>query len=312
MHRKASLLTALTALFAAPLALAQPESLTYVANFDQYAAASWARGTRTSPAPTPARLLVEGRFGKALSLPSGQSLAIVADDGNFRADQGTIQMWLRPNWSGNDGRVHLLVGSRAEAKNYMNLNVLADGALGAATGSAGKGVYKRVDFDTGHWEAGDWHHLAFTWGDGRLALFVDGAKIGETDEAIPLKREPPVITIGPTLDGAIDELAVWSVPLQAIDISGPIQAPDMGEPPMPDFGIPPVGEIDRYHYELPAGPSGCVVTNKHYVDEIDPNGPPPEVPTATNLSSFAARDEWQTLGLVVHATRDLSQVEVSA
>ena len=306
------LLLAATLCFAGSVSLdAQPMDLLYSAHFDNYAAANWARGTRLPYGGVRSMKLIDGRFGKALSLPAGRSLSVVANDGNFRADQGTVQMWVRPNWHGGDGKVHEIFNARAKRKNYLNLNVLADGTLGVATGSAGQGSYRRVVHDITAWQAGQWHHLAFTWGDESLTLFVDGARVGQIDKAIPLAFNPPTFTIGRSLDGAVDELAVWSVALPTFDASRPIGAPDLGPPPLPNVGIPPVGEIDRYHYAVPRSPSGCFISSKHYVEEIDSDGPAPESLDEQGLTAFAARDEWQSVGLVLHATRDLTDVTVT-
>ena len=48
-------------------------------------------------------------------------------------------MWIRPNWDGADGQVHSLFSARVKPGNYLNLNKLADGRLGVATGGAGEG-----------------------------------------------------------------------------------------------------------------------------------------------------------------------------
>jgi hypothetical protein len=295
-------------------ALAQhpPEGLLYVAHFDTYAGANWAVGSRGPAGPIPPPRLVEGKFGRALLLPPSMWFSLVGDDGNFSPEQGSVEMWMRPNWDGDDGQVHQMFNALVEQGNYLNLNKLDDNTLGVATGGAGVGSYQRVSCDISAWRAGEWHHVAFTWGGADLALFVDAQKVGEADESIPPRRAVHTIGIGHSLDGAIDELAIWAAPRASFDLTAPIAAPEMGEIAMPDAGPPPVGDIDRFRFDLPASPTGCVIVPKHFIDEVDPEQPPDNAADEPRLSTFAAGDEWQSLGFVIYATRDLGQLTIQA
>ena len=285
-----------------------PDGLLYLAHFDSYPAATWAVGTRTFAAPLPPPRFVEGRFGKAVSLTGGNGFSIVGDDGNFRPEEGAVEMWIRPNWPGNDGEVHQVFSAYVERGNYLNLNKLADGTLGVATGAAGVGKYCRVAADISAWQAADWHHVAFTWRDGTLALFIDGQEAGESDGSIPPKRPPPQIRVAATLDGAIDELAIWARPPLAFATKEPIAAPDMGEAGLPEPRGLRVTELDRYLFDLADPGRGCVIAAKHFLDEVDPGDPPETDGGVPRLSTFSARDERQSLGFVVYATADLQQL----
>ena len=289
-----------------------PDGLLYVAHFDEYPGANWAVGTRAFAGPISLPRFVEGKFGKALPVGRRRGFALVGDDGNFSHAQGTVEMWIRPNWDGNDGKVRQLFGASAGPKNYLNSNKLADGRLGVATGSAGAGPYRRIDRDVSAWKAGEWHHVAFTWGGGKLALFVDGKKIGEADGSIPPKRAMSEIRIASSLDGAIDELAIWSVPRESFALSAPISAPEMGAVGLPTAGPPPVGEIDRFHFALPTSPKGYAIATKYFVDEVDPKLRPETLGQEPKLSTFAARDEWQSVGFVIYAGKDLKRVKIEA
>ncbi|MEA3402130.1 MAG: LamG-like jellyroll fold domain-containing protein, partial [Armatimonadota bacterium] len=289
-----------------------PEGLLYCAHFDTYAAASWAVGSRAPTMLVPAERLVEGRFGRALSLRGNVPYSLVADDGNFRPDRGTVQMWVRPQWDGDDGQVHALFGAHVERGNYLNLTKLEDNTLGVATGGAGVGSYIRVQTDISQWQAGDWHHVAFTWGDGKLALFIDGEQIGEREESIPPRRAPAAITIGASLAGDVDELAIWSVRRTEFSLTEPLPAPELEEPEAMYTIPPPVGEIDRYQFELPEAERGYHVAPKHFEDEVDPAQRPEVLPEQPVLSTFGARGEWRALGMVIYATRDLQELQFTA
>ena len=287
-----------------------PGGLVYLAHFDEHAGANWAVGRRAPALPTWRPRFEDGRFGKALSLGGNAWLAITANDGNFGRQQGTVEFWLRPNWDGNDGKAHQLFGARVEKGNYLNVNKLDTNTLGAATGAGGVGRYVRVETDVSHWQAGEWHHVAATWGDGRLAFFLDGEKVGEESGSVPLKRDVAQVRLGPGVDAAIDELAIWSVRKETFAMDAPVAAPDMGPVEMLEVGVPRVTELDRYHFELPVSPRWCTVVPKHFVDEVDPETRPDDTPAEAKLSTFAARGEWQNVGLVVYATSDLPGLAV--
>lgn len=299
---------ALALCVAVPLAQEIPEGLLYCAHFDEYAAASWSAGSRAPAALDPRLQLVEGRFGRALALIPGQGFPIIGDDGNFRADRGAVEMWVRTNWDGDDGQVHILFSARVERGNYLECNKLADGRLGVATGGAGEGRYVRLDADISAWRAGDWHHLGFTWGDGRLAFYVDGELIGEEADSIPPRRAMPTIVISGQWDGAIDELTIWAEPRAQFALQAPVAAPELEAPRMPSELPPPVTDLDRYPFDLPDSPRGYYLVPKAFVDEVDPAQAPAELPAEPTLNTFAARGEWQTLGFVVYATRDLADL----
>ncbi len=309
--RLLAVLSMLATCVAAALAQDVPDGLLYVAHFDGYAAASWAAGSRAPTIMDPTLQLTEGRFGRALSLVPGQSFAIVGDDGNFRPDRGTVEMWVRPNWDGDDGQVHVLFSARVERGNYLECNKLATNVFGAATGAAGIGRYVRVDTDISAWRTGEWRHVAFTWGDGRLALYVDGELIGEEADSIPPRQAMPVITISGQWDGAIDELAIWDEPHTRFALEAPIDAPELEAPEASTTLPPPVTDLDRYPFDLPAAARGYHFVPKHYVDELDPAQSPAELPDAPRLSAFAARGEWQTVGAVIYATRDLGELTLT-
>jgi len=289
-----------------------PAGLLCVAHFDQYPAASWAEGTRTPPFVFQRLPLCDGKFGRALALGRNDRFIIVGDDGNFRPTQGAIQMWIRPNTDGDDGRVWSVLSIRVEPKNYLNINKLSNGRLGTATGSAGVGPYRRIDADVSHWKAGEWHHVAVSWGNGRLAFFLDGELVGEATKSIAPKRVVPQIVVGASFDGAIDELAIWGVPKRSFITTRPISSADLGEPEWPKPGPPPLGDVDRYRVALPKTERGYVVVTKHFVDEVDPRASVRDISARPRLSTFAAAGEYQSIGLVVYATYDMREIEVRA
>ncbi len=92
--------------------------------------------------------------------------------GNIKREQGAIEFWVRPNWDGADGQTHFLF--EAGSGWFNRILVLKDGANNlrflmwdsANEYGAGCGV--------GHWKSGEWHHVAATWSETQLWLYVDG------------------------------------------------------------------------------------------------------------------------------------------
>jgi len=286
-----------------------PPGLLYLAHFDEHPGADWAAGSRVPVLLTWPPRLVEGKFGRALLLSGRISQAIPAGDGNFDRRQGTIEMWLRPSWDGNDAKTHSIFSARVEKANYINLNKLDTNRLGVATGSGGVGSYTRVDADVSAWKAGEWHHLAIAWGEGELACFVDGEKIGEATGSVPLKRDVAELRLGPNFDAAVDELAIWAVRKESFDLGAPVAAPDMGPIELAPVGPTAVGELDRYAFDLAPTAQGYTVVPKHFVDEVNPQERPADAPDS-KLSTFAAQGEWRTVGFVIYATRDLANLTI--
>ena len=289
----------------------QPPELLLSAHFDDHAAASWAVGSRAPAALNPTLKLVPGRLGNALHLPDRAQWVIIADDGNFRPDAGTVEMWVRPNWDGDDGQLHVLLNAFVARGNYLNIAKMADGTFGPATGGAGVGQYQRAATDVSAWEAGEWHHVAAAWGDEKLAFYLDGELVAERDGAIPPTSTMPTISIGGSWDGAIDELAIWSEPHTTFDLSAPIAAPELGEPEMKPLLPSPATDLDRYDFDLPAAERGYHVVPIDFGDEVDPAQPPSDLPDAPALSAFAAGGEWRTVAAVLYATADLTALTIT-
>lgn len=290
-----------------------PEHLLLAASFDQYVGLNWAVGSRALLGVAPQVVPGAGKWGQGLDVGStGGGIVIVGDDGNFNPSEGTVQMWVCPNWNGDDGKVRQLFSAYVEKGNYLNCNKLATNTLGVATGAAGLGKYCRVEADIALWRAGEWHHVAFSWGAGRLAFFLDGERVGEVEDSVAPRRVVTQITIGRAFDGLLDELAIWSKRRDSFDVSAPLRVPDLGPVPLPEPVLPPVGELDRYHFALADSATGYAVAPKYFVDEVEPEVQPDAVGQSGELDVFAARGEWQSVGFVIYATADVVNLEVTA
>ena len=157
-------------------AVAQPvadQDTLLLVQFDRSCEAHFSLGT--ADADSTARL-VEGRFGSAVDLQPGTQVRFTADDGNFHAPAGTIEFWIKPTWPGNDAESHSVFSCRFGTKGYININMIGKGRFGIAL-SSGEGEewrWRRADADVSGWKPGEWHHVACSWGQGQLHVYVDG------------------------------------------------------------------------------------------------------------------------------------------
>lgn len=157
-----------------------------------------------------------GVFGEALALGEDSQLRYLAAD-CIDVAQGTIEFWLKPDWNGGDGQGHALLrhglwGGLLICKDggdYWRLIVNRYGGSGEPERGVGHWI--------GDWQAGDWHHCAFTWSATELGLFIDGQRV----ETAPLDIALPAIAEetlqfgrdgeGDPLLGTVDELRVSDV-----------------------------------------------------------------------------------------------------
>jgi hypothetical protein len=155
-----------------------------------------------------------GRYGQGVHLDGSDTLTYTAA-GNLNHTWGAVELWLHPDWDGNDGGNHTLFWwddgtSRLHLRKDEISNLVFDyfysgGGCGAPTNVAA-------------WRAGEWHHVAFTWAESEIGLFVDGEQV---DRSIGGGIAQPAASdfyvgsgIGGVLsvDATVDELRISAVP----------------------------------------------------------------------------------------------------
>ncbi len=135
--------------------------------------------------------------------------------GNLTHTFGAVEFWLRPDWDGDDGGNHTLFwwgywGNFLHLRKDGISNLVfdyfyEDGSCGAPTNVA-------------HWRAGEWHHLAFTWAENVISLYVDGQRVNQSECEGTARPVAPDFYIGSNPDGSlavdatIDELRISDVP----------------------------------------------------------------------------------------------------
>ena len=113
-----------------------------------------------------------GRFGRSLVLGRGSYVAGPASD-YLRVAAGTIEMWVRPGWPGDDRIYHNLLG--IPGPNGMSLCKDQYGHVSLSFG-VGWGTVARAWADgyANRWRPGVWRHVAACWDRQSLQVFVDG------------------------------------------------------------------------------------------------------------------------------------------
>jgi hypothetical protein len=110
------------------------------------------------------------------------------DSGSVQNGAGTIAFWMKPNWDGTDPRNASLVQFRTD--DWSNrLQIFKNGIYlrYLFTDNTGNETNLTVDMEKEGWVAGDWHHVAVTWGDSLIGMYVDGQQksqgtyLGELD-----------------------------------------------------------------------------------------------------------------------------------
>jgi hypothetical protein len=184
-------------------------------------------------------LTVDGKFGKAALLSDGARLTYPLA-GNVRLEEGTIEMWIRPEWSSPaqreadvDYHYHYLIDTRDREYDYgFQIYLYDSGKQGSGkslhAGWGAKDAGDGLSAPCG-WQAGQWHHVAFSWrqmGEGAADawLYVDGKLVASEeamesfpprlDESITLGTNTPA-TGNSSVSAALDEVRISDLAREA-------------------------------------------------------------------------------------------------
>ena len=96
------------------------------------------------------------------------------DSGGINPEAGTVALWVRPEWDEDQpvGGMSLINLSPGTWENRFDLQIGPTYVRFMLTTSDG------VEHPVGagaRFAAGEWHHIAATWGEGVLSLYVDGS-----------------------------------------------------------------------------------------------------------------------------------------
>lgn len=177
-----------------------PAGLTFHSSFDG--------DYETEIGPAPVDVVGSVEYINALSgqgiLLEGESYLRYRATDTFSKAAGTVTFWMRPQWSGDDGRRYGLFSDSAPTHDpaYNALYLLKTPASTLQLDIRGEEDHTlRTSIAT--WQAGQWHHVSIAWDANQGAtLYVDGTLASRKSFAFE-PRQWPYFNIGSDFDGAI-------------------------------------------------------------------------------------------------------------
>ena len=168
----------------------------------------------------------EGKMGQGAYFGSGSILRYNSSS-NIDSQEGTLEFWFKPSWSGVESANHTFVSWGD-----------AGGVLFAIDGAANlRGIFNRYSQGgkpevqaikwVGDWTSGIWRHVAFTWSSSGkvLRLYIDGTLANEyqLSDALPV-IDSSLFDIGSEngqeyANGVIDGLTIFTRAKSAAEIA---------------------------------------------------------------------------------------------
>lgn len=114
----------------------------------------------------------DGKVGRALLCGGDGAMLKYSIEGNVRASEGTVEMWVQAvDWPADEQAFHVFF--ETEGPGWLLLYKFCEGGLAMLSGLDNEhyGTAWQRDFV---FKNGEWRHLAGVWKKDRLALFVDG------------------------------------------------------------------------------------------------------------------------------------------
>ncbi len=150
----------------------------------------------------------------AFRVRSGTRLSYESAE-NINSQEGTVEVWIRPEWNGNDGLPHTIMsfggnGGLVFGKEGNNLRM----ALNRTNPNGTLEVDTTASIES--WKANDWHHVAASWSNTKkfIRLYIDGSLVSERNLAA--SSLPTIDTVAnPLLD--IGGLGLRNPVLSTID-----------------------------------------------------------------------------------------------
>jgi len=153
-------------------------------------------------------------------------------EGNVNLEQGTFEAWIRPVFDPQPDIAADDPGRGVLNRNLFSVDFPGGDRIGFYWNVDDRGMrvyYRRGTTHPlvmGHradWKAGEWHHVAFSWGD-KTRIFIDGSQVAESDYkgTIPGDLSEAKILIGESpSEFDIDEIRISSIARDYFDLTQP-------------------------------------------------------------------------------------------
>ncbi|MBD3310170.1 hypothetical protein GF351_03045 [Candidatus Woesearchaeota archaeon] len=161
---------------------------------------SWDNSTNcTGLVPNPAKggvfPLEAGVYGSSVRLQQPNWLTYHTD--NYNIDEGTIEMWIKPNFDmtdtlNNQGKMIWYHDSSSDSYNQFYVTI-RNMKLMLASRRGSESLWQVAHTDVSHWNKDEWNHVAASWGQEAgiyfLRIYANGALSGEYLSAEPIFPE---------------------------------------------------------------------------------------------------------------------------
>jgi len=155
---------------------------------------------------------VEAKAGNFYS----SSLLKYKTAGNILSNLGSVEAWVRPNWSGNDGKSRTIfswgVGGGMilvkDGAGYLKIIINRYGS-----NSAGNEI--SVGTNVNSWTAGTWHHVACSWSNNKVELYLNGQLVSSA----PMSYTPPPISASTFFVGSDNGNSKWEGQIDEVRFS---------------------------------------------------------------------------------------------
>ena len=138
-------------------------------------------------------------------------------DNNIHNHNGTLDMWVKPYWNGNDGNEYTFF---TDSDNIIQLNKSSGNNLVFLVDSVS------VNCDISGWTARDWHLITATWNQGEnVYLYIDGAQCDSGNSPVLISGLGEFIFIGSNSENSsqanitLDELRITGFPKKPDEIN---------------------------------------------------------------------------------------------
>jgi len=172
----------------------------------------------------------EGKIGSAIELDGATSYGEVEDSDDLDLSEGfTIAAWVNLAQVGAGRQLLLEKKDVEQGDNSTNYALYVQWTHDALALVIGDGT-RRVGYlsDRGLGTAGEWHHVAVTFGNGEVRFYIDGEPAGVDSATIsPFTNEGPLTVgryTGPGneprfgLNGSVDDLRIYNKALTPEEI----------------------------------------------------------------------------------------------
>ena len=177
----------------------------------------------------------QGRFGNALDFNGSDALVTVPDSASLDLSTGmTLEAWVYPTAA--------LSGWRDVIFKSTDIYYL-EASSSRGRGPAGGGTFSASPlFGGGSVPVATWTHLALTYDQATLRLYVGGVEVASRAETAPIESSTGPLSIGGDADfgqyfeGIIDEVRIYNRALSGAEIQADMNTPV--PPPGPDTQAP--------------------------------------------------------------------------